>query len=157
MVDQKAVGTNGKGATRFGRNLSGFAHDVATLAELQLRLVGVDVRDASRTAGPAAAFLGSAIVLGLGAAPVLLAALSFLLVEAAGWSYAGAFGLVAVLSVAAAGVVGSIGWRRLTSAIGTLQRSRDELIETVRWIKESLKSSSTSAELNEVHSSQEHV
>lgn len=148
MVDQETVMPNGTRAARFGRNLTGFAHDIATLAELQLRLFSVDIRDATRAAAPGAAIIGAAMVVGLGAAPIVLAACSLALVEFAGWSYAAAFSLMAVLSVVVAAALGYAGWRKFATAIGTLQRSRDELVETVRWIKESLKPAPRPSDLN---------
>jgi uncharacterized membrane protein YqjE len=149
MVDQETVNpASGRSAARFGRNITGFAHDLATLAELQLRLFSVDLRDATRAAAPSAAILGIALIVGLGATPIILAAVAMALVEVAGWSYTAAFAAVAVCSVLVAAGLGYAGWRKLGTALRTLQRARDELVETVRWIKDSLKPSSSRSELN---------
>jgi hypothetical protein len=144
MVDQETVGPKTKGARRLGRNLTGFAHDVATLAELQLRLLSVDFRDAVRQAGPGAVVAATAMVVALGALPIALAAIGFVLMELAGWSASLSFGVVAVVSLGGAAGLGYAGWRKLSRATTTLQRSQVELIETVKWIKESLKPSTNS-------------
>jgi hypothetical protein len=37
-----------------------------------------------------------------------------------------------------------LGWRHTTAALATVQRSREELMETLRWLKDSLRPSSDS-------------
>jgi uncharacterized membrane protein YqjE len=142
MVDQATMNANGS-ARRLGRNLSDFAHDVVTLAELQLQLLSVDLRDTRATAVPSAIMLCSGLIFAFGTIPLLLAAIAFLLVEFAGWTYSAAFGLVALASITIAGLLAWFGWTRLMAALSVLKRSRDELRETMHWVKESLRTASS--------------
>jgi hypothetical protein len=120
-------------------NLSGLAHDALTLAELQVRLLSVDLHDARRGAGESVASLAAGAMLGLGAVPLLLFAAAQGLIEQLEWSPAGAHAAVGVVAAAVAGVLLRLGWTRLIRALATLQRSRAELCETLRWLKDSLR------------------
>lgn len=137
MVTQTTM--NGNSNPHVGENLAGLAHDVANLAELQIQLLAVDLRDARSQAGPAAVFLGAGAVAALGAVPVLLMGLGYLLVEWAEWSAAAALLTVSLIAIVGGLTVLYLGWKRLMSAAGTLQRSKSELVETLHWLKESLK------------------
>ncbi|MBX3443939.1 MAG: phage holin family protein [Planctomyces sp.] len=139
MAHQETMNGADASARRFGRNLSGFAHDVATLAELQFRLLAVDLRDAKKAAGLAVMLMAAGLVLAFGMIPILLAALAYVLVDFAGWPLSAAFGVVALGAVVLAAGMAFVGWKRLTRGTATLNRSRRELKETFHWIKESLR------------------
>jgi hypothetical protein len=145
MVDQATL-NRGSPPRRVRRNLSELAHDVVTLVELQVQLLAVDLRDARKTAGLAIAQLAAAVCLGLGAVPLLLFAVSHVLIESARWPPAVAY---AVVGIAAAGVAGLLLWtgsRQSARALGTIQRSRAEFEETLRWLKGSLRPADSSVE-----------
>lgn len=126
------------GAAALGENFSRFAHDLTALTELQLRLLAVDVRDAKQKSGAAVSLLLGGVVLMLGCIPVLLLGVAHLLIEFAQWPASAAYACVAVAGLLVGGAVGYGGWRKLMSAAGVLSRSRDELIETLQWIKRAL-------------------
>ena len=139
MAYQAQVDNSTNGAAEFGENLSGFAHDVTSLVELQVRLLAVDLRDAKRRSGPAVGLVLGGVVLLLGCVPVLLFAAAHLLIEFAGWPASGAYAAAALTGLVLGGGLGYFGWKRLMAAAGTLARSRDELTETLQWLKRALK------------------
>ena len=140
MVDQTTM--NGRSrAARLGRNVSDYAHDVVTLAELQLRLLSVDVRDGARAAGPAGALIVAGSLAALGSIALLFVAMALALAELTGWPHSVSFAISAVVGLAAGGILAYLGWKKLVSAGKTLGRSKAEFVETLKWIKESLRPS----------------
>lgn len=140
MVDQTTMNRRFP-QTHIRANLAGLAHDALTLAELQVRLLSVDLREARRGAATALALLVAGGVLALGCVPLLLLGGARLLVELARWPESGAYAAIGVLAAVLALLILRLGWRRTTRALATVQRSREELLETVRWLKESLRPS----------------
>jgi len=138
MVDQATV-KPGNPAARLGRNVSGYAHDVVTLVELQLRLFAVDLRDSSKTAGVGLGAIAAGVLTSLGAIPLIFVTIALALVEFAGWSQTASFGITALLGLVVGAGAAWFGWRRLLSAGKTFGRSKAEAVETLRWIKESLR------------------
>jgi len=88
-------------ATKFGRNISGYVHDMLTLIELQLRLFAVDLRDGSKAAGVGFGAVAAGILAALGAIPLVLVTLAMALIEFAGCSYTLSFGVSALLGLIA--------------------------------------------------------
>jgi uncharacterized integral membrane protein len=138
MVDQATV-NRGNPARRFGRNLSGYAHDLMTLGELQLRLFAVDLRDGSKTAGLGLGAIVVGILAALGAIPLVFVTIALALVEFADWSWTLSFGITALLGLVVGAAAGWFGWTRVVAAGKTFGRSKAEAVETLRWIKESLR------------------
>ena len=138
MVDQATLNRE-KPASKLGRNVSGYAHDLLTLVELQLRLFGVDLRDGSKTAGLGLAAIVAGALAALGAIPLIFVTIALALIEFADWSQTAAFGLSALIGLISGGGAAYFGWRRLLSAGKTFGRSKAEAVETLRWIKESLR------------------
>lgn len=139
MAYQTQVDNRANGAAEFGENVSGLAHDVTSLVELQVRLLAVDLRDAKRRSGPAIGLVLGGVVLLLGCVPVLLFAAAHTLIEFAGWPASGAYALAALAGLVLGALLGYVGWKKLMNAAGTLARSRDELSETLQWLKRALK------------------
>jgi protein-S-isoprenylcysteine O-methyltransferase Ste14 len=144
MVDQTTLNRRYARPTHIRANLAGLAHDALTLAELQVRLLTVDLRDARRGAGTALALLLAGAILALGCVPLLLIGGARLLVDLADWPASAAYAAVGALAAAVALVLLRLGWRHTTAALATVQRSREELMETLRWLKDSLRPSSDS-------------
>jgi protein-S-isoprenylcysteine O-methyltransferase Ste14 len=143
MADQTTLNWRER-PTRIRKNLAGLAHDALTLAELQVQLLSLDLRDARQGAGTALSQVLVGAVLALGAIPVLLLAAAHLLVESAEWPPSVAYATVGVLAALVALVLVRLGWRRTARSLATVQRSRTELMETLRWLKESLRPSAAS-------------
>lgn len=141
MADQATINRGSDRPTHIRANLAGLAHDALTLAELQVQLLTVDLRDARRGAGTALSQVLVGAVLALGCVPVLFLAAAHLLIETAGWPASGAYAAVATLAAVVAIILLRLGWRRTSQALATVQRSRTELVETLRWLKESLRPS----------------
>lgn len=138
MDDQAAVKsqngsrTNGNGV--FG-SLTEFGNDVATLAELQLKLAELDAKQAAeRAIIPLGIALGGLAVV-LASLPVILLGASALLASAVhideGWARL----IVGGASLVAGGAVAAIAGKRLLNSLDSFQRSRDELARNVSWIR----------------------
>ena len=138
MVDQATV-KRGSPAAKLGRNVSGYAHDLMTLGELQLRLFAVDLRDGSKTAGLGLGAIVVGVLAALGAIPLVFVTIALAFVEFAGWSSTLSFGVSALLGLVVGAGAAWFGWRRVLAAGKTLGRSKAEAVETLRWIKESLR------------------
>lgn len=143
MVDQAKV--NGHAAQEresVTRNVADLAHDVITLAELQCRLLGADLREGAGKSRMPAVMLVTAPILALAALPVILFGCARGLMMATGWSEAAALVTVGGGALLLAGVLGWIGWSRLRSATRILSRSKREFTENLHWIKTALSPSS---------------
>jgi len=138
MVDQATMNRRNP-ATKFGRNVSGYAHDIVTLVELQLRLFAVDLRDGSKSAGIGLVAMAAGILAALGALPLIFVTVAAALIQFAGWSYTLSFGASALLGLIVGASATYFGWKRLLKAGQTFGRSKAEAVETLRWIKESLR------------------
>ena len=139
MADQATMNRTRRRPLRIRTNLAGLAHDALTLVELQVQLLGVDLRDAGRGARAAGVLVVIGVVLALGCVPILLLAMAHVLMEAVNWPGSAAY---TVLGLSAALIAAGLlwcGWRTGRQAIATVQRSRAELMETIRWLKESLR------------------
>ena len=148
MVDQTTVnGRNGSGAGDavnpqpgptvgdVGSHATELAHDVITLVELQFKLLYVDVRDVVTRATGGVVLLAAMVALLLGCVPVMLAAVSELLVATLQWGRPLAYGLVAGTTAIGAVVVGVITVRRVRLACAVLTRSHAELLKNLEFLK----------------------
>jgi hypothetical protein len=137
MDHQTTVNRRRPGRVR--QQLGDLVHDALTLAELQVELLKVDLRDARKGAALALALIGIGAVLALGSIPILLFAAAQGLVVGLGWPAPWAYLAVGGVSVLAAGLLVWTGTRHASGAMGTLQRSKTEFTETLRWFKGSLR------------------
>ena len=111
--------------------------DLATLADLQGQLFRSDARDIRQRIGrPLAVFLAGSLLFAA-TVPVALLAIVQTLV-ALGLPQAGAYGLVAVTSLAAGAGTASWAWRGLRAMPPAFARSREELMRNIDWIKDAL-------------------
>lgn len=120
-------------------NLSGLAHDALTLAELQIQLLSVDVRDARRGAGLAFAQIMIGVILALGCIPILMLAAAHALIELLDWPAPAAYAAIGVAAACVSAILLRFGWGGILRSLATVQRSRAEFGETMRWLKDSLK------------------
>ncbi|MBW3598052.1 MAG: phage holin family protein [Planctomycetes bacterium] len=131
---------NGRAAPRaVVENLSDFAHDVLTLSELQVKLLAADLNDIKSGAVAPLGLMGLAAVLGLGAVPVVLMGVAWLLVEYDVLSQAWAFLISAGGGLLIALILGLAGWLWLRRQLAVLERSRLELDRNLTWVKSVLK------------------
>ncbi len=139
MADQTTLrncnGSTEAPARAIGRNVSGFAHDLSALADLQFRLLSLDLKQAlSRLTMPVVLAVSAAALL-LGCLPVLLLGLGWLLVEYADWMVSWSFLLVAGCAILLAGAMLGLAYSRVRHSFDTLNRSRDEFVRNVNWLK----------------------
>jgi uncharacterized membrane protein YqjE len=150
MADQATVSGNGApsplgAAESVVGNIAELGNDVATLAELQLRLAALDFRESlARAAWPLA--LGAVgLALGLGSLPVALIGLAELLAAGLaigrGWSLL----IVALAALVLASAAATIAALRLGPSFASFRRSREELERNLAWIRTVLLYSGRSA------------
>jgi uncharacterized membrane protein YqjE len=117
------------------RDLSEFAHDVFTLAELQGQLFAADVQEFSqRVLVPGIALL-IGVTLGLTCLPIALAGSALLLVQFFEISYAAGFLIMALIGAVLSSLLGIIGLWQVRKRLAVLARSQRELVRNLRWIK----------------------
>ena len=123
---------NGEGVVG---SIAGLGNDVATLAELQLKLATLDFKE---TTGRALIPL-ALVVLGLvglvSSVPLALAGIALLAAELLAISLGWAFLLTAVATMLGTGLIVLFAGRRLGASFEGFRRSRDELIRNVSWIR----------------------
>jgi hypothetical protein len=118
--------------------LGELVHDALTLAELQVELLKVDLRDARKGVTIALALIGIGAVLALGSIPILLFAAAQALVDGLNWPAPWAYLAVGLVTMMGALLLVWIGAHKATGAVGTIHRSKTEFAETLRWFKGSL-------------------
>lgn len=123
------------------RDVSEFAHDVLTLAELQAELFVADVQECrQRTLVPGLVLI-CGLALGLACFPIALAALALLLIQVLGTSYAAGFLLAALVGAVLSALVSVVGWIQVRRHVAVLGRSQQELVRNLQWIKKVLERS----------------
>jgi len=142
---------NGNGAAEppahaVARSASDLWHHVLTLGELQTRLLAVELGQAMGRARTAALLVAAGAVLAVASLPVILACLALVLVEVAGMTAAGAFGIVSGLAVVVSVALVAVGWRQLRQNSDGVSRSREEWRRNWSWLKETLRRERPAAE-----------
>jgi hypothetical protein len=116
-------------------------HDMVSLAELQFELVRNDYRAGMKgLLTPVVLLLGAGIV-ALGTAPIALLLMAEILIQIAGLSRTSAFSIAAASGLTTAVALGLVGWSQLRGVGRVFQRSREEWIRNLNWIKLALKRS----------------
>jgi len=124
-----------KGMTR---NVSELASDVASLAELQTRLLVVDAKESVRRLIPPVVLGALGLALLLGSIPVLLMGVAQLLVYA-GLGPAASLFIAFAIGALIAGLSLLAAWLLLRDSFSTFERSREEFQKNLAWIKDALK------------------
>ncbi|SIO66757.1 Putative Holin-X, holin superfamily III [Singulisphaera sp. GP187] len=137
MDDQAKVkndSTNGSAESMVG-SIAGFGNDVATLAELQLKLAALDFKETSARALVPLALVVVALVVILGSVPVAIGGVALLIAQVTQLSIGGALLVTAIVTLGLASVVVVVAGRKLGASLEGFQRSRDELIRNISWIR----------------------
>lgn len=132
---------NGSSATApraLTRDVGEFALDVLTLAKLQVQLFVTDWRESSRRALVPGLALLAGVALGLSCIPFALATLALALIEIFETSYATGFLLATIVGAISSALLGVSGWLLVCKRLAVLQRSQQELVRNLRWIKKVL-------------------
>jgi hypothetical protein len=121
------------------KGMGELAHDIVSLAELQLELFRVDCRDGLRRIMIPVALLLFAGFVAAGTVPIALILVAEVLVQTADLSRAAAFSIALMSGVIVALAIGVVGWSYLRGIIRVFERSREELTRNMTWIKDALK------------------
>ena len=121
------------------RMVSEFASSVKALADLQIQLLKVDLRECVQRIRMPTLVLITGLMLGAACLPVLLAAGALLLVEYFDFSYAAAFGIAVAVGLGLSLLLSAVSWNRLTKGFSALQRSQQEFLRNVNFVKGGVK------------------
>ena len=131
-------GQRDRAGRAFGRGVSGVVQDVVELSSLQAQLTAVDIREASsRAMVPLLCLIGSSLI-AVCSLPLILLGVGEALISHFGWSETTAYLTTAAVALLIAAGCGWIGWIKLRAAVSILKRSRQELLENVNSIRETL-------------------
>lgn len=122
-----------------GQGVAELVHDLIELIELQFQLVAVDLREGRSRAILPLILGGMAMMLFLGALPVLLFGAGWLLATTTELTMPLAFAIVGVLTLMLSAIITVIAYYQLTHVTEIFQRSQRELNSNLRWIKRTLK------------------
>ena len=125
------------------RDVGEFAHDVFTLAELQAQLLVTDLQECRQRVFVPGMVLLCAAAMGLGCFPVALAALALSLIQVFETSYAAGFLLATIVGAILSALLGVSGWLLVRKRLAVLQRSQQELVRNLHWIKKVLERNRT--------------
>jgi uncharacterized membrane protein YqjE len=117
-----------------GELFGDMTRDFSTLIRKEVELARTELKEEATTAGKAGAMLGGAAVVGLVAFIILAMTIAFAL-DAFLWRWV-SFLIVTVLLAAVAGVLASIGRKRLAAVNPTPQETVQTLKEDAQWLKE---------------------
>ena len=120
------------------RDVGEFAHDVFTLAELQGQLFVADVQECSQRVFVPGLLLIGGVALGLSCFPFALAALALWLIQVFKISYAAGFLMAVVVGAVVSALLCVTGVFLIRKRVVVLQRSQQELVRNLRWIKKVL-------------------
>lgn len=138
MVAKTTV-ADGRPAKEMARNIGDLTGDIATLVELQAKLLMCDVREASRGMVLPAGLTLVGVALLLGGIPILLVALAYAFIEFAGFTFTGAFVLSAVIGIVLGGLALWAASVRVKRKLHVIERSRNELNENMQAVKRMLR------------------
>jgi len=142
MVDQAQVNGAAKveGAPRaVARSTGELLQDLVTLAELQVRLLVIDVLDGARRWLWPVGLLLVALAMALACLPVAFITLALTLVETTKLTLAQAFGVALLSGVVLTALVGGMGWAFFRQRSDLFERSRAEWRQNVKWTKQALR------------------
>jgi hypothetical protein len=120
-------------------SVSGLAHDVIELTELQLRLLQLDVNKSTQKLRVCLILAIVGICLLIASIPVALFALAEVFAEQLDWSRSAAFGASALIGVILSAIFAGAAYGVVRSGLFSLERSREELNNNVAWVKTSLR------------------
>lgn len=142
MADQASLRANGQ-RNRINSplvegvigNLAGFGADVASLAELQGKLLTLEVKEGTNKATVPLIGLGVAAALALGGLPVLTFGLGTLLAEALGLRQSAGLLLTGLIALSLAGLLAWLGLKGVGKSFAGFTRTREELTRNIAWVK----------------------
>jgi hypothetical protein len=116
-------------------SLADFGNDVATLAELQVKLAALDLKEATGRATLPLVLIAVGAVLIIGCVPVAVAGLAVWLGGLLGLSLGVSLLLTGLALMVVAAVVAGLAARRLRGSVESFRRSTEELNRNISWIR----------------------
>ena len=127
------------------KDMGELTSDVMSLAQLQLELFTTDCRTGMKgLLTPVLLLLGAGLA-AFGTVPVVLLLMAEVLMRVAGFSWLAALSTAALSGLLVTIVLGIAGWSQVRGVGRVFQRSREELIRNLNWIKHSLHGPEASA------------
>jgi len=112
-----------------------FGNDVATLAELQVKLFAFDLKaSVDRALFPLIVSVAGLLIL-VGSVPVVLIGVAQLLAMAMGIHLGWALLLVGLVTLVGAAAVAAIAATQFSGSFESFRRSREELVRNLSWIR----------------------
>ena len=108
--------------------------DAQDLVRSEIALAKAEVRQETRRLSVGAGLLAGAALAAMIAVMFLMTTIALAIANVAGWPVWSGFGIVTVLVGIAAGALGSIGKKRLTTA-RHMPRTMDALKENIEWMR----------------------
>ncbi len=127
------------------KDMGELTSDVMSLAKLQWELFTTDCRTGMKSLLTPVVLLLAAGLVAFGTVPVVLLVMAETLVRVAGFSWLAALSTAALSGLLMTIVLGIVGWSQVRGVGRVFQRSREELIRNLNWIKDSLHSPEASA------------
>jgi uncharacterized membrane protein YqjE len=116
-------------------SIAEFSNDVASLAELQLKLATQDFKEATARALLPLSLFGVGLVVLLGSVPVAIGGIALLVAQLFSISIGWALFLTALVMMILNGALVVFAGRRLMASLASFRRSREELIRNINWIR----------------------
>jgi len=116
-------------------SIADFGNDVATLAELQLKLAAFDFKETTAKALVPLSLVAVGLVVLLGSVPVALGGLALLVAQLFSITIGWALLLTALVIMILTGALVVFAGRRLVASFASFRRSREELVRNIAWIR----------------------
>jgi len=131
----RGVRTNGSPPEGVVGGIAEFTNDVATLAELQLKLTLIDLRECVTKALWPIVLTVVGLVLAVASLPVILVGVALLLAALLQIGYGWAMLLTGGGVLVVSGLAAFFFARRIGPSFEGLRRSREELVRNISWIR----------------------
>ena len=124
-------------------SFSELTHDAIELAELQAKLLALDVRCTTQRTKVSLILTVLGVCVLLGTMPVALITVAYVFIQELEWTPLGSYALATLIGIVLSGSILAAAWMKLQSGMEVLERSREELGRNIAWIKSSLRSAAT--------------
>jgi len=133
--DGPGAKTNGSPEGQVVGGIAEFGHDITTLAELQFKLAFIDFKECLQKALIPLALIIAGTLFLLGALPVAILGVAYLVATAFNLTVGAAMLLTGVAVLLAAVASLGIGILRISPTFMTFRRSREEFDRNLNWIR----------------------
>jgi hypothetical protein len=141
LADRPTNGRANELPTRaVARSTAEFLHDITTLAELQSKLLVVDLQEGVKKLVISAILLVLGTIIALGTVPVALAAIALTLAYfIPDWPLAAHFGIALLIGIVLAAALAVPALFAIKKNVWMFDRSRDECIRNMQWAKDAMR------------------